>query len=125
MWHAPKVIDHLDMWLPSGLRGLFWIALEIIDARDAAQKIEAQLGLIAQIAANVRQCIRRDLDPGVNRFEIRPGNLVAKALLQAVEKRLAWRHGSEVGSRKSEVGSRKSEVERVALASEAKRSRPV
>src|SRR5487761_255130 len=41
--HAPQVIDHLQVRLPTGLGGFFGVGLEIIDGADAVQKIEPQV----------------------------------------------------------------------------------
>ena len=48
--------------------------LEIVDAADAVQHVEAQLGLVAQPAADLRQRGRRDLDPRIDRVEVAAGD---------------------------------------------------
>ena len=68
---------------------LFGIRLKVVDARDAVEHIETQIGLVAQIDTDFHQAGRQDLDPRVDRFEIDGGDLVVKSLFQAFNEILA------------------------------------
>ena len=67
------------------LAAFFLVGVQIVDARDAIQIVERQGRLIAQIAADFEQAVRRDFDPRIDVLEVRAGDLVAELGLQLID----------------------------------------
>src|SRR5262245_57829358 len=79
--HAPQVIDQLRMRLPCDFGGFLSVRLEVIDAADELQHVEAQIRLVAKVRADLNESVRRNFDPRIDGFQIRAGDLIAEALL--------------------------------------------
>jgi hypothetical protein len=86
---AEQVVDDLHVRLPVELGRFLGIGLVIVHARNAVEKIEPQIGLVAQVFAQRDQARGRNFDPGIDRLKVRAGDLVAELLLQPVEKSLS------------------------------------
>src|SRR3954452_13513314 len=78
MAHAVEVINDLGARLPFAFRGFLFVSVKIVDARDAAQVIECERRLIAQVATHFDKTGGGDLDPGIDVFQIRTDDFVAK-----------------------------------------------
>ena len=96
--HAEQVINDFRVRLPLRLGRLLFVGVQIVDARDAIQIVERERRLVAQIAANLEQAVRRDFDPRIEVLQVRAGDLVAELGFELIDEMLglAWDEVADV-----------------------------